>query len=243
MTLPLLEPRWAAPPGVRAAFSLRSGGASTAPWDTLNLGVHVGDDPAAVAENRRRLVHALRLPAEPVWLEQVHGSDVLAVDDGALPAPGTRPRADAVVTRSRGVVLAIQVADCLPVLFASEDGGVLGAAHAGWRGLAGGVLEATLEAMGTPAERVVAWFGPCIGPAHFEVGDEVRAAFLTEQPSAASAFARNPRGRWQCDLPQLARQRLAACGLTRISGGEWCTAADPVRFFSHRREQRTGRMR
>jgi YfiH family protein len=242
MTLPLLEPRWEAPAGVRAAFSLRSGGASTAPWNTLNLGVHVGDDPAAVAENRRRLVHALRLPAEPVWLEQVHGTDVLAVDDRALPAPGTRPRADAVVTRSRGVVLAIQVADCLPVLFASEDGGVLGAAHAGWRGLAAGVLEATLEAMGTPPERVVAWFGPCIGPSHFEVGDEVRAAFLAGQPSAASAFAPNPRGRWQCDLLQLARQRLAARGLTRISGGEWCTAADPVRFFSHRREQRTGRM-
>lgn len=242
MTLPLLEPRWAAPPGVRAAFSLRSGGASTAPWDTLNLGVHVGDDPAAVAENRRRLVHALRLPAEPVWLEQVHGTDVLAVDDGAVPAPGTRPRADAVVTRSRGVVLAIQVADCLPVLFASDDGGVLGAAHAGWRGLAGGVLEATLEAMRVPPEGVVAWLGPCIGPAHFEVGDEVRAAFLAGQPTASAAFARNPRGRWQCDLLQLARQRLAACGLTRISGGEWCTAADPVRFFSHRREQRTGRM-
>lgn len=248
MSVPLLAPQWAAPPGVRAAFSLRSGGSSVAPWDTLNLGVHVGDDPAAVAENRRRLAYALALPAEPVWLDQVHGTEVLVIDGDALPAAGQRPRADAAVTRRAGVVLAIQVADCLPVLFASRDGQVLGAAHAGWRGLAAGVLEATLTAMRVPPGDVVAWLGPCIGPAHFEVGEEVREAFLAApthaagSAAAAAAFVPNPRGRWLCDLPLLARQRLTALGIGQISGGEWCTAADPVRFFSHRRDQRTGRM-
>lgn len=242
MTVPVLEPRWAAPAHVRAAFSLRSGGTSEPPWDTLNLGVHVGDDSAAVLENRRRLVHALRLPSEPVWLDQVHGKDVIEVDERSRPAVGSRPRADAVVTRTSGIVLAIQVADCLPVLFSSRDGRVLGAAHAGWRGLAAGVLEATVAAMATPASDLVAWIGPSIGPAYFEVGGEVREAFLVSQSGADSAFHPNPRGRWQCDLPALARQRLASLGLTRVDGGEWCTAADHVRFFSHRRDQKTGRM-
>jgi len=242
MTVPVLEPRWAAPAHVRAAFSLRSGGTSEPPWDTLNLGVHVGDDSAAVLENRRRFVHALRLPSEPVWLDQVHGKDVIEVDERSRPAVGSRPRADAVVTRTSGIVLAIQVADCLPVLFSSRDGRVLGAAHAGWRGLAAGVLEATVAAMATPASDLVAWIGPSIGPAYFEVGGEVREAFLVSQSGADSAFHPNPRGRWQCDLPALARQRLASLGLTRVDGGEWCTAADPVRFFSHRRDQKTGRM-
>ncbi|MBM4215948.1 MAG: peptidoglycan editing factor PgeF [Gammaproteobacteria bacterium] len=242
MTVPVLEPRWAAPAHVRAAFSLRSGGTSEPPWDTLNLGVHVGDDSAAVLENRRRLVHALRLPSEPVWLDQVHGKDVIEVDERSRPAVGSRPRADAVVTRTSGIVLAIQVADCLPVLFSSRDGRVLGAAHAGWRGLAAGVLEATVAAMATPASDLVAWIGPSIGPAYFEVGGEVREAFLVSQSGADSAFHPNPRGRWQCDLSALARQRLASLGLTRVDGGEWCTAADPVRFFSHRRDQKTGRM-
>lgn len=242
MTVPVLEPRWAAPAHVRAAFSLRSGGTSEPPWGTLNLGVHVGDDSAAVLENRRRLVHALRLPSEPLWLDQVHGKNVIEVDERSRPAVGSRPRADAVVTRTSGIVLAIQVADCLPVLFSSRDGRVLGAAHAGWRGLAAGVLEATVAAMATPASDLVAWIGPSIGPAYFEVGGEVREAFLVSQSGADSAFHPNPRGRWQCDLPALARQRLASLGLTRVDGGEWCTAADPVRFFSHRRDQKTGRM-
>jgi len=242
VTVPLLEPKWAAPATVRAAFSLRSGGTSEPPWDTLNLGVHVGDDPSAVLENRRRLANALSLPSEPVWLDQVHGNDVLEVDAHSRPTPDTRPRADALVTRAAGVVLAIQVADCLPVLFSSRDGRVLGAAHAGWRGLAAGVLEATVTAMGVPPAEIVAWLGPSIGPAHFEVGDEVRAAFLASQADAEGAFSPNPRGRWQCDLPALARQRLMALGLGPVAGGSWCTAADPVRFFSHRRDQRTGRM-
>lgn len=240
--IPLLETEWVAPAGVRAAFSLRSGGASAPPWDTLNLGVHVGDDPAAVVENRRRLANALRLPAEPLWLDQVHGHAVFDLDRMGRPEPGVRPQADAAVTRGVAAVLAIQVADCLPVLFASDDGRVLGAAHAGWRGLAAGVLEATVKAMQVPPERLCAWLGPCIGPAHFEVGDEVRAAFLAVQPDAELAFVPNPRGRWQCDLPRLARARLGRLGLGELAGGQWCTAADPVRFFSHRRDQRTGRM-
>lgn len=240
--IPLLEPQWCAPAAVHAAFSLRSGGASSAPWDTLNLGVHVGDDPAAVAENRRRLVNALQLPAEPLWLDQVHGTAVFDLDRDPLPAAGVRPVADAVITRQASRVLAIQVADCLPVLLSSRDGAVLGAAHAGWRGLASGVLEATIGAMQVAPSELVAWLGPCIGPAHFEVGEEVWSAFVAAQPGAAAAFSRNPRGRWQCDLLQLARARLAALGLTDVAGGTWCTAADPVRFFSHRRDQRTGRM-
>jgi len=245
VTVPILEPEWAAPAGVQAAFSLRSGGTSAPPWDSLNLGVHVGDDPAAVAENRRRLSHTLDLPSEPIWLDQVHGIEVVQVDSANRPQNGVRARADAAVTRERGVVLAVQVADCLPVLLASDDS-VLGAAHAGWRGLAAGVIEATVAAMQVPPSRLVAWLGPCIGPAHFEVGDEVRAAFLAADPAAAdpaaAAFEPNVHGRWQCDLPQLARVRLQALGVTQIAGGEWCTAADPVRFYSHRRDQRTGRM-
>lgn len=237
MTVPILEPEWAAPRGVRAAFSLRSGGTSLPPWDSLNLGVHVGDDPAAVAENCRRLAHTLGLPSEPIWLDQVHGTEVVRIDSASV----SRPRADAAVTRERGVVLAVQVADCLPVLLASE-GPVLAAAHAGWRGLAAGVIESTVAAMQVPPSRLVAWLGPCIGPAHFEVGDEVRAAFVAADPAAAAAFEPNARRRWQCDLPQLARARLRALGITKIAGGEWCTAADPVRFYSHRRDQRTGRM-
>lgn len=247
MSVPILEPQWAAPSGVRAAFSLRSGGTSTPPWDSLNLGVHVGDDSAAVAENRRRLRHTLDLPREPIWLDQVHGTAVVHIDSangrqrGYESPHGARPRADAAVTRERGVVLAVQGADCLPVLLASA-GPVLGAAHAGWRGLAAGVIEATVGAMQVPPSQLVAWLGPCIGPAHFEVGDEVRAAFLAVDSAAAAAFEANAQGRWQCDLLQLARARLRALGITQVAGGEWCTAADPVRFFSHRRDQRTGRM-
>ncbi|MCE2714725.1 MAG: peptidoglycan editing factor PgeF [Acidibacter sp.] len=241
----LIKPEWSAPAGVQSAFSLRSGGTSLPPWHSLNLGVHVGDDLDAVARNRRRLTEALALPSQPWWLEQVHGTEVAIFEQ---PAPlaetavtATRPIADAAVTRMAGVVLAIQVADCLPVLLTDDEGLVLGAAHAGWRGLVGGVLERTVEAMGVPGSHLRAWLGPSIGPAHFEVGEEVREAF-TAAGDSASAFVPNPRGRWQCDLPALARARLRRLGVTRIAGGEWCTAADPMRFFSHRRDQRTGRM-
>lgn len=252
MTLPMLDTEWLPPEGVRAAFTLRSGGASAAPWDSLNLGTHVGDDLLAVAHNRRRVAQALALPAEPRWLSQVHGTAVHqagalarsapsdAVPTGAAPSDSV-PVADAAVTRETGVVLAIMVADCLPVLLAAEDGSVLGAAHAGWRGLVAGVIERTVESMDQDPSRLHAWLGPCIGPRHFEVGDDVRQAFLAAG-DGPSAFEATPAGRWLCDLPALARARLARLGVTRVAGGRWCTVADPVRFFSHRRDRQTGRM-
>lgn len=230
----LLRPRWAAPANVHAAFSLRGGGVSVPPWDSLNLGVHVGDDPLHVAENRRRVHATLQLPAEPLWLEQVHGVSV-AEESGSV-------QADAMVTRRAGAVCCIQVADCLPILLAKKHGSVIGAAHAGWRGLAGGVIENTVRAMAVPAAELCAWLGPCIGPTQFEVGEEVRAAFVQQDAAAAQWFVANARGRWQCDLPALARARLHALGVTAIAGGEWCTASDATRFFSHRRDGRSGRM-
>lgn len=235
-----IVPDWPAPPGVRAAFSLRTGGVSTAPCDSLNVGMHVGDDPAAVAENRRRLCSGLALPSEPLWLEQVHGVSVCEPEPHGGRA--ANPRADAIVTRSRGQVCAIQVADCLPVLLAAGDGSVIGAAHAGWRGLCAGVLEATLDAMRCDPCTAIAWLGPAIGPASFEVGAEVRAAFVAAQPQAQAAFRPNDRGRWLGDLYLLARQRLEARGVTDVHGGGWCTLRDARRFFSFRRDGRTGRM-
>jgi YfiH family protein len=240
MSPPMLDTAWSPPARVRAAFTLRSGGASAAPWDSLNLGLHVGDDPLAVAHNRRRVAQGLALPAEPRWLAQVHGVAVhRASHHDALEA--VPPTADAAVTRDSGVVLAVMVADCLPVLLASADGSVLGAAHAGWRGLVAGVIERTVEAMDHDPAGLEAWLGPCIGPRHFEVGGEVREAFLAAG-DAAGAFEATPGGKWLCDLPALARARLARLGVSRVAGGQWCTVADPVRFFSHRRDRQTGRM-
>jgi hypothetical protein len=239
MHLNFIRPDWVASPQLRAAFTLRSGGASGVPWQSLNVGAHVGDDPLAVRQNRARVRDALELPAEPLWLEQVHGNAVHLAQSGT--APVTPPRVDAIVTRDADVVLAIMVADCLPVLFATDDGAVLGAAHAGWRGLVAGVLENTVAAMQAQPARIRAWLGPCIGRAHFEVGAEVREAFLSAGDEARH-FEPNPLGRYQCDLVGLARARLARAGVVEVSGGSWCTAADPIRFYSHRRDQRTGRM-
>jgi hypothetical protein len=221
---------------VRAAFTLRSSGVSRPPYDSFNIGAHVGDEHLAVEENRRLLREHLELPAEPAWLTQVHGARVADLDAADSLAP-----ADGAVTRTTRVC-AIQVADCMPVLFAAADGSVVGAAHAGWRGLAGGVLEAVAGAMRAPPEGLLAWLGPAIGQAHFEVGEEVRAAFLAADPGAAAAFTANPRGRWQCDLYGLARRRLAALGVTQIHGAAWCTYADARGFFSYRRDGRCGRM-
>jgi YfiH family protein len=237
MSLEWLSPAWGAPPTVRAACTLRSGGVSAAPFASLNLGGGVGDEPAAVAENRRRLRAALALPVEPLWLQQQHGVEVVAADAELSPGP-----ADAAVARRADRVLAITVADCMPVLFASEDGAVIGAAHAGWRGLAAGVLEATVAAMGVDGSRLHAWLGPAIGPEHFEVGDEVRAQFLVGDARAAAGFSANARGRWQCDLALLARQRLARLGVARISEAQRCTYTDVAHCYSYRRDGRTGRM-
>jgi YfiH family protein len=212
---------------------------SVAPWDSLNIGAHVGDAPESVAANRARLKALLSLPAEPAWLSQVHGVAVRDLD--AAPGGGLET-ADAAVARERGRVCAIMVADCLPVLFATRDGARIGAAHAGWRGLASGVLENTVRALGVPGDELTAWLGPAISREHFEVGDEVRAEFVAADASAADAFERNARGRWQADLVALARRRLSALGITDVSGGEWCTFADRARFFSHRRDGKGGRM-
>jgi YfiH family protein len=232
-----LIPDWRAPEGVRAAFTLRTGGVSAAPFDALNVGTHVGDLPEAVAENRARIAQALELPNEPAWLEQVHGADVSHLDQAQHIT-----RADAAVTHALERVCVIQVADCMPVLFTSRDGSAVGAAHAGWRGLASGVLEATVHVLAVEPTNLVAWMGPAIGPECFEVGGEVRDAFMASDPKAVEAFVPNDRGRWQCDLYALARLRLQAIGIGEISGGGWCTYTDASRFFSYRRDGQCGRM-
>ncbi|ODS63077.1 MAG: multi-copper polyphenol oxidoreductase [Arenimonas sp. SCN 70-307] len=241
-----LDADWPAPPGVRAVTSLRSGdGVSQAPFDRLNLGMNCGDEPAAVLENRRRMAAWLQLPSQPRWLRQVHGVEVVRVGAGLARgegAPEPEPEADAAVTSEPGVVLAILTADCLPVVFAARDGSEIGAAHAGWRGLAGGVLEATVAAMHTPPGELVAWLGPAAGPVNYEIGEEVRAAFTGPDPGAAEAFIATRPGHWRVDLYALARRRLAAVGVTNVHGGGLCTIADPSRFYSHRRDGRSGRL-
>jgi len=235
MSVNFILPDWPAPSGVRALATTRRGGVSRAPWHGFNLGAHVGDDPAAVAANRALLRR--ELPAEPVWLAQVHGTRCV---DAAMTAPGAQ--ADASFTRQRGVVCAVLTADCLPVLLCDERGTVVGVAHAGWRGLAAGVIEATVAAMGEPGERLMAWLGPAIGPQAFEVGDEVRELFVAGDPQAVSAFAAAANGKWLCDIRRLARLRLDALGIRRIAGADCCTMRDAEGFFSYRRDGVTGRM-
>jgi hypothetical protein len=238
VSLPALVPAWPVASHVRAFCTLRTGGVSAAPYASLNLATHVGDAPAAVGENRRRLHSQLSLPAEPLWLEQVHGIRVLDAD-----APGgARAPADAAITRKSGRVLAVLVADCLPVLLATRAGDAIAVAHAGWRGLAAGVIERTVEALGAPPAQLLAWLGPAISAPHFEVGSEVRTTFVSQHAQAAAYFSANARGRWQCDLAGLARQRLGALGVGSIHDSQWCTASDPARFYSFRREGQTGRI-
>ena len=203
------------------------------------MGDHVGDDPAAVAENRRRLKVAAGLPSEPCWLTQVHGISVADLDSPG--APGAAITADAAIARGPARVCAILTADCLPVLLASDSGDTVAAAHAGWRGLAAGVIEATVHAMAVPPGTLLAWLGPAIGPEHFEVGTEVRDAFLAGDPKAAEAFAPNARGRFMADLSALARRRLQRLGVSRFYGGGECTFAQADRYYSHRRDGLTGR--
>jgi YfiH family protein len=240
----LLDLGWPLPRGVRAAFTTRLGGVSGGPWESFNLGAHVGDDPSHVAHNRAHLRELLHLRNEPAWLEQVHGTAVANAD---VPVAASPPVvADAAIATRTDVPCVIMVADCLPVLFASRDGARVGAAHAGWRGLAAGVLENTVAALETPAGELTAWLGPAIRQSNFEVGDEVRDAFIGSDAGADACFVRNARGRWQADLAGLARRRLRALGVTDIHGGHWCTFAEPARFFSHRRDSRlsgrSGRM-
>ena len=237
-----LDADWPAPPGVRALTSLRGGdGVSAPPFDRLNFGLNCGDEPAAVLENRRRFAEWLALPSEPVWLKQVHGTGVLRVE-GRGSSLESLPEADAAVTSQAGTVLAILTADCLPVRFAAADGSEVGVAHAGWRGLAAGVLEATVAAMQTPPAQLRAWLGPAAGPEHYEIGAEVRDAFVGSDEGAASAFVPTRPDHWRVDLFALARRRLAALGVNDVHGGGLCTIADASRFYSHRRDGRSGRL-
>lgn len=234
-TVQWITPDWPAPAGVRALSTLRGGGVSREGYAGLNLAHHVGDDPEAVRENRDRLLRAAGIPVEPCWLEQVHGTGVIDADDWQ---PGVQ--ADAAFARYPDVVCAVLTADCLPVLLSARDGSAVAAIHAGWRGLAAGVIEATANAIG--AGELIAWLGPAIGPQAFEVGEEVRAAFVAADAGAAAAFRPSPAGRWLADLYQLARRRLQTVGIAEVYGGGACTYSDANRFYSYRRDGQTGRM-
>ena len=237
-----ITPDWPAPAGVRAATTSRQGGVSQPPFDSFNLGGHVGDAPTAVAANRQQLRETLSLPAEPYWLNQIHGTAVANLDT----CSEGLPEADASITTTANTVCTVLTADCLPVLFCDQSGTQVAAAHAGWRGLAAGVLEATVASFAAPPEQIMAWMGPAIGPQAFEVGDEVRQAFVEFDPAAAEAFVGvQPEAnekKWLADVYQLARQRLAAVGVNAVYGGGRCTFTEVDEFYSFRRDGKTGRM-
>ena len=236
MTVAVISPDWPAPAHVRAVATERGGGMSRGPYASLNLGTQVGDDPGLVAGNRRVLAADLELPEEPCWLEQVHGATVVDLD---IESPGA---ADGVVTSTAERVCAVLTADCLPVLFSSTVAARIGVAHAGWRGLASGVLPAAVAAMGGDPNDLLVWLGPAIEPAAYEVGAEVRAVFVAADPDADACFTHNASGSWQADLYGLARRSLAAAGVSAIYGGNFCTYTETERFYSHRREAPCGRM-
>jgi polyphenol oxidase len=235
--LQFITPDWPAPANVRVAVTTRTGGASHAPYDTFNLATHVGDDPAAVRENRTRLRTALALPAEPVWLKQVHGVAVVDAAQG-----GVEPEADGAFATQSGAVCAVLTADCLPVLLCNRVGTKVAALHAGWRGLAGGVIEAGVEALSVPGGELLAWLGPAIGPGAFEVGPEVRTAFIQHDAQAAQAFRVAREDKYLADIYLLARLRLQRLGVAAVHGGGFSTVAERSRFFSYRRDGATGRM-
>jgi YfiH family protein len=233
LTPALILPDWPAPPNVGACVSTRAGGVSVGAYAGLNLGDHVGDDPRAVAENRQRLQQSIG--ARPAWLRQVHGVTVVEAD------PAHIAEADGCWSATPGIACAAMTADCLPALFCDRAGTRVAAAHAGWRGLANGVLEATVGSLGVAPSDLLVWLGPAIGPRHFEVGGEVRDVFMATHPEAATAFAPGEKaGKYIADFPALARIRLAAVGVTAVYGGGLCTIEDS-RFFSYRRENPTGR--
>ena len=249
-----IDADWPALPRVRALTTTRHGlGVSRPPFDHLDLGLRNGDDVESVSENRRLLERALELPSSPHWLRQVHGVSVCRfgrsgepdLDSGYLSTPGMtagEPEADASVTSAPGVVLAILTADCLPMVLAARDGSEIAVAHAGWKGLAGGVLEATVASMQASPDRCIAWLGPAAGPQTYEIGADVRDAFIAHDPRAESAFAATRPGHWRVDLYALARQRLADAGVHEVHGGTRCTISEPESFFSHRRDRNSGRM-
>ncbi len=232
---------WPAPLSIKTAISTREGGVSLPPYDGLNLGSHVNDRPDAVAQNRQLFRQQAKMPAEPSWLNQVHGTDCVVLDQTDFSmGPVT---ADASATKTKGLVAVVLTADCLPVLFCDAAGTQVAAAHAGWRGLVDGVLEQTLAQFSDPTT-VMAWLGPAIGPTAFEVGAEVRLAFIEKDAKADAAFVAVPNktGKWLADLHQLARLRLNACGVSQVYGGGFCTYTDSQAFYSYRRDGQTGRM-
>jgi YfiH family protein len=244
-----IVPAWPTPAGVRALITTRAGGVSTGPYASFNLGLSTADDPSAVRANREHLLGVL--PAEPRWLKQVHGARVIEAEarlnerQGADAEVDERPQADAQITRARGTVCAVLIADCLPVLLTDRAGTIVGAAHAGWRGLAAGVIGNTVSAMtrhGVPPGDLLAYIGPGIGPLAFEVGDDVYQAFVSGDKDARAAFTRTAHDKWLANLVLLARRALARAGVTQVFGDDLCTYSDPQRFFSHRRDKVTGRM-
>ncbi|MEW8027025.1 MAG: peptidoglycan editing factor PgeF [Candidatus Thiodiazotropha sp.] len=233
----VLQPAWPAPSNVKALVTTRQGGCSAEPFDGLNLADHVGDDASSVAQNRELLEHDCRLPDTPFWLSQEHGCSVVSPDSAK---PGCR--ADAVYTDQPGVVCAVLTADCLPLLITDRQGNEVCAVHAGWRGLAAGVIENALQRFQSPAEELLVWLGPAIGPAAFEVGDEVRDRFLSYRQEAAQSFTANRPGHWLADIYALARMRLNDAGVEFVGGGGLCTVTQENLFFSYRRDGVTGRM-
>ena len=232
-----IVPRWPAPSRVHAVSTTRLGGVSRPPHDALNLADHVGDDPRAVAVNRGLLEQSLRLPSTPAWLRQVHGTQ--AVDAARVTAPVA---ADAAYAFEPGVICAVLTADCLPVLLCDRGGQAVAAAHAGWRGLAAGVIEQTIAVLPAPGDELMAWLGPAISAEAYVVGEDVRETFITHDPAAETAFRPAAGGGWHADLYRLARQRLRSHGVTAVHGGGFCTWQDPIRFYSYRRDGVTGRM-
>lgn len=233
----LIFPDWPQPKSVSSCSTTRAGGVSLPPFDSLNLGDHVDDRPEAVSENRQRLVELAQLPQQPVWLEQVHGTHVLHLDGSEI----KNKQADAVYSNQVGQVCTIMTADCLPVLFCNQDGTEVAAAHAGWRGLCNGVLENTVRQFISPVNEIMAWLGPAIGAKRFEVGAEVKQAFVNQSSDLASAFTPH-NDKYLADIYLLARKKLKAVGINAIYGGDFCTVSDENRFFSYRREGKTGRM-
>ena len=243
MTLPTVDgirwlaPDWPAPPNVRALTTLRGGGFSAGPYESLNLAAHVGDAPAAVARNRERLLSAAGIPTEPCWLEQVHGARAIDADDWR---PGVE--ADAIVAKRPGQVCVVLTADCLPLLLCDRSGSQVAAVHAGWRGLADGVIEAAVRALSVEPRRLLAWLGPAIGPDAFEIGGEVRERFVGADPAASALFRPGRTGRWLADIYGLARMRLRAAGVDAVHGGGHCTVRQAGDYYSYRRDGATGRM-
>lgn len=231
----LIVPNWPAPSNIRAFQTTRHGGVSAAPYDTLNLGEHVGDEPLTVARNRTLLNHLV--PSEPVWLVQQHGTTVVNAGQTSC-----LPQGDASIARHREAVCVVMTADCLPLLLCDTQGSVVGAVHAGWKSMLAGVIEATVQAMETAPQQLMAWLGPAISQEAFEVGPELRDFFVAANPQAEAAFVPGQHGKWFADLYALARLRLKALGVTQIYGGDHCTYRERDKFFSHRRDGVTGRM-